>query len=84
MSFNNGFVIEALLFPKQFLIVLGLVSVTPEVQPLLRRKAVRLQLIRKQFVQKEQICKNVNFCLFLPFYKQKHITLQYLPSNCES
>ena len=29
MCFNNGFVIEVLLFPKQFLIVLGLVSVTP-------------------------------------------------------
>ena len=50
---------------------------------LLLRKAVSMQMIRKQFVQQEQICKNVNFCLFLPFYKQKHITLQYLPSNCE-
>ena len=69
MCFNNGFVIEVLLFPKQVQIVLGLVSVTPEVLPLLRRKAVSMQMIRKQFVRQEQICKNVNFCLFLHFYK---------------
>lgn len=50
---------------------------------LLLRKAEHSQMIRKQFVQQEQNCKKVDFCLFLPFYKQKHITLQYLSSNCE-
>ena len=84
MCFNNGFVIEVLLFPKQFLIVLGLVSVTPEVQPLLRRKTEYLQLFDSKLIKRLEFVKKTDFCLFLPLYKQKYSTLQYLPSNCES
>jgi len=72
MCFNNGFVIEVLLFPKQFLIVLGLVSVTPEVLPLLLRKAEHLHLFEIQTVRKMLICKKVKL-LFVSAFLHKVI-----------
>ena len=45
MCFNNGFVIEVLLFPKQFLIVLGLVSDDTQSPASLAKKDINLAIV---------------------------------------
>ena len=45
MFFNNGIVIEVLLFPKQFLIVLGLVSDDTQSPASLAKKDINLAIV---------------------------------------